>query len=66
MGFYLKNTNNYKDANKKTNIVVSKYCQKQAEGIKQELPLFQKADHSQHNQGQQGEGVHPHNVPLIA
>ena len=54
------------NADEKADVIIGIDGQEQGQGVEDELPLFQHPDRTQHHQGRQGEGIQPHDVPLIA
>lgn len=60
-----KKAQGHEDAGKKANVIIAGYGEKQGDCIEKKAPLAQEADHAQDDQREQGEGIQPHNVPLI-
>ena len=56
----------HKNTGEQANIVVGENGQEQRQGIQNEFPFPQKGNFPQNHQRQQGKGVQPHNIPLVA
>ena len=55
----------HENAGEKAHIIVGEHRQKQSQSVKEEFAIAKQADFSQNHQRQQGEGVQPHEIPLI-
>ena len=64
--FIDKEQEKYKKAGEQADIVVGKHGEEQAHRVKNHLFIPQQLHFAQHHQRKQGEGVQPHDVPLIA
>ena len=64
--FIAEEAEEHKDAYEKSDIVIGNHGQGQCQGIQGKFPLPQQPHHSQHYQGQQGKGIQPHHIPLVA
>ena len=55
----------HKNAGKETDIIVGQDGKAEGHGIQTHFPFLQQCQGTEGNQGQQGEGIQPHDIPLI-